>query len=117
MFEQVDQKQVMVTLKRTWVDWIINPPLASNQGGCWKQLIRLVRRLFSAYVNDLTMSVSIDNKILLTIFADVQCRINSRLLTEVSCNPKDFNAITPNSIMPGSLAILQPLEELKSKEI
>ena len=101
----------MIGLRCKSVMWIYNPMLASQMGGAWEWLICSVRRIFSMFINDPTNthSVQVNDEMLRTLISEVQCKMNSRLLTTSSVNPCNFKAIILSSLLQSSLDPAVPL--------
>ena len=78
--------------------WKFNPPCAPHMGGVWERLIRSVKNALKVILNK---QVTRD-EVLVTIFAEIKHLINSRPLTKVSSDPKDYKALTPNHFLIGS---------------
>jgi transposase InsO family protein len=82
-------------LRQRNIDWIFNPPSASNMGGVWERLIRSVRQILRALLKEQT----VDDETLLTVMTHVEAILNSRPLTPCSDDSKDENPLTPNQIL------------------
>ena len=50
-----------------------------------------------------TKGAKLNEEMLLTLFSEMKCIINSRRLTATSISPDDHDAITPNSLLHSSL--------------
>ena len=81
-------------LKRN-VQWVFNPPHASNFGGAWERMIRSTRKIldFTLHLQKLT------DETLQTFLCEVEFILNSRPLTPVSTDPRDQHPLTPNDIL------------------
>ena len=87
--------EVTTEMQRKKVQWILNPPQASNFGGAWERMIRSVRKIldFLIYLQKLT------DETLQTFLCEVEYILNSRPLMPVSADPRDLNPLTPNDIL------------------
>ena len=77
------------------VDWRFNAPTASHHGGAWERMIRTVRKIFNAILNEQTFS----EETLHTLMCEVECIVNNRPLVPVSMDPGDDVPLTPNHIL------------------
>ena len=77
------------------VQWILNPPNASNFGGAWDRMIRSVRKVLDFILHLQKLA----DETLQTLLCEVEYILNSRPLTPVSSDPKDLNPLTPNDIL------------------
>ena len=77
------------------IQWIFNTPTASHMGGVWERQIRTVRKV----LNSLGGQKGLKDKVLNTLFCEVEAIVNSRPITVVSDNPDDMEALTPNHIL------------------
>lgn len=77
------------------VQWIFNPPTGSHHGGTWERCIRTVRKVLNAILNQQIL----DDEGLSTLLVEVESIINSRPITQVSEDPKDLEALTPNHLL------------------
>ena len=77
------------------VQWVFNPPHASNFGGAWERMIRSTRKIldFILHLQRLT------DETLHTFLCEVEFILNSRPLTPVSADPRDQRPLTPNDIL------------------
>ena len=76
------------------VKWIFNP-LYCSQRGVWKSCIRSVRRILSSLLKEQTL----DDESCYTLLCEVESIMNGRLITNISDDPKDFSALTPNQLL------------------
>ena len=82
------------------VNWRFNPPRASHQGGFYEIFFKLFRKIFRSIVGECTLN-EFD---LLTYVVEVERILNNRPITKLPNSPDDWAALTPNSILTGSLA-------------
>ena len=69
-------------------------------------MIRSVRKILAS----LTTEKILNDENLLTLLAEVERILNFRLLTPVSSNPPDMNALTPNALIMGRLESFLPVD-------
>ena len=80
------------------IEWITNPPWASNFGGSWERAIGSVRKILDASLLKLgARYLSMDE--LQTLFQEAASIINNTPLYEISSNPEDPLPITPAHLL------------------
>ena len=113
---EAELKRGLKRLKKKWpfndlafrgVEFRFNPALASHQGGVFESIIRLVRKVMTALMDDKKLHNLTDDG-LETLFREIQLILNGRPLTRVSADPDDLCALTPNSILTGSVDAVFP---------
>ena len=77
------------------IEWRFNAPTASHHGGAWERMIRTVRKIFSALLNE----QSFNEETLHTLMCEAESIINNRPLVPVSMDPGDDMPLTPNHIL------------------
>ena len=82
------------------VTWHFNPPRASHQGGLYEIFFKLFRKIFRSIVSG-SILYEFD---LFTYVTEVERILNNRPITKLPDTPDDWAALTPNSILTGSLA-------------
>jgi len=83
-----NQRSIHEFLRQKNVIWKFNPPAASNHGGVSERVIRSVRKILRALLGENLVS----DEMLRTLMTEVQGIPNSRELTSVSGDPKNFRA-------------------------
>ena len=106
---RLDKRLMTAAMAQNGVDWKLNPPLASHQGGVWESMIRLVRKTMSALQEDKKLR-TLTEKGLETLFREVQLILNSRPITRVSADPNDLRALSPLSILTGCVDPVLPTD-------
>ena len=86
------------------IRWIFNTPLSPHQSGIYESLIKQTKRALKAIVG----SQSLSWNEMSTIFAEVECLINSRPLGYPSNDPNDPQPLTPNHIILGRATATVP---------
>ena len=99
--------QVNDAMMRDGIKWIFNPPAASHQGGVWERAIRTIRKILVRMTNDHIMT----DEQLTTFMTEVERVINDRPITALSADPNDQRALSPSSILLGSLDTNQPFDQ------
>lgn len=79
------------------ISWKFNPPTASHMGGAWERLIRSVKTALTTVLKEQAPR----EEVLLTVLVEIEHSVNSRPLTDVSVDPRDKEAITPNHFLIG----------------
>ena len=82
------------------VKWCFNPPRASHQGGFYEIFFKLFRKIFRSIVGESTLT----EYDLMTYIVEIERILNNRPITKLPNSPNDWAALTPNSILTGSLA-------------
>ena len=90
-----NHQKIDAYLLQNEVQWIFNPPTGSHHGGVWERCIRTVRKVLNAILNQQIL----DDEGLTTLLCEVESIINSRPITQVSEDPKDLEALTPNHLL------------------
>lgn len=95
---KLDNQKIDRFCTKNKIHWSFNPPSAPHMGGAWERLIRSVKVALSSVLSGKITS----EEILLTTLLEIEHAINSRPLTEVSLDPRDREALTPNHFIIGS---------------
>lgn len=90
-----NQQKINEFLLQSQVKWLFNPPTGSHHGGVWERCIRTVRKVMSAVVKEQVL----DDEGLETLMCEVEAIVNGRPLTNVSEDPNDMEALTPNHLL------------------
>ncbi|XP_076246522.1 uncharacterized protein LOC143186698 [Calliopsis andreniformis] len=80
------------------IKWVFNPPDAPHMGGAWERLIRSVKVALNATLRKQVPS----EEVLSTLLVEIEHSVNSRPLTDVSLDPRDEEALTPNHFLIGA---------------
>ena len=72
--------------------WIFNPAGSPHMGGVWESLVKSVKIILQAILKE---EVPRD-EVLATVFAEAEHSVNSRPLTDISVDPQELEALTPN---------------------
>ena len=93
--KDLDQEKITRSMAKQGVEWIFNPPHASNFGGIWERIIRSIRRTLKALCKE---QVSTD-ECLRTLFCEVESIINGRPLTRATDDPESLEPLSPSKIL------------------
>ena len=93
--KQIDQHKIRSKSTQMGVEWSFNPPCASHWGGIWERMIRTIRKVLAAVLNNTRLT----DEILSTVLCEVECIINGRPITKVSSDPNDPTPLSPNHIL------------------
>ena len=93
------------------VEFCFNPLLASHQGRVFESIVCLVRKVITALMDNKRLHglTKYDNG-LETLFREIQLVVSGRSLTRVSADADDLCALTPKSILTGSVDAVFPLD-------
>ena len=94
-----NQQQIHDSLRQKGIEWHFNPPLAPSQGGVWEIMVKSVKRILRLLTNEKIL----DEESLHTFVVEVESILNNRPLTSVSDHPDDLAALTPMSVLTGSI--------------
>lgn len=93
----LDQNKINAFCIQRKISWKFNPPTASHMGGAWERLIRSVKTALTTVLKEQAPR----EEVLLTVLVEIEHSVNSRPLTDVSVDPRDKEAITPNHFLIG----------------
>ena len=96
--------QILRTLARKDIKWKFNPPGAPHFGGIWERLVRSCKKAMIAVLD----GQSLTDDVLLTTVCLVEQTLNARPLTNVSDDPDDLEALTPNHFLMGRANLATP---------
>ena len=86
------------------IGWIFTTPHSPHQGGIYESLITQTKHALKATVGSQSLSWNETS----TIFAEVECLINSRPLGYPSNDPNDPQPLTPNHVILGRASATVP---------
>ena len=84
-------------LKQRSIEWQFNVPTASQHGGAYEREIKTVKKVFHALLNSQNLRLTDEN--LSTLMCEVESILNERPLTEMTSDPTDTEALTPNHVL------------------
>ncbi|XP_071094674.1 uncharacterized protein [Haliotis cracherodii] len=94
---KLNQSKLHSSLLEKGIDWHFNPPTASHHGGIWERMIRSIRKVLNAVVQE--QAIKLDDEGLSTLFCEVEIILNGRPITDVPYHPHDLNPLTPNHLL------------------
>ena len=77
------------------IKWNFNPPTANHMGGAWERMIRSIRRIFCALLQQQTLT----DDVLHTLLVKVEKILNSRPLVPINIDPSADEVLTPNHLL------------------
>ena len=92
---ELNHERIQGALISAGVKWSFNPPAGSHHGGVWERMIRMVRRVLSSVLHQQTL----DDDGLHTVMCEVEAILNDRPITQLSDDPNDLEALTPNHLL------------------
>ena len=110
---QEGQKQIEEFAVLHKVVWKFNTPLSPHQGGLFESMIKQSKNALRIAIGQQTLSWNE----MATVFAEIECLINSRPIGYSSNDPNDLQPLTPNHFILGraSASVPQgPYEETKN---
>ena len=90
--QKLDQSKIVFCVTDYNIEWKFNPPIAPWMGEAWESMVKLAKRALYTIISNRT----IHENLLVTLFCEIEYVLNSRPLVELSDEPNDFQAITPN---------------------
>jgi hypothetical protein len=90
-----NQSRLSNALQLENIKWEFNPPAGSHFGGVWERLIRSMRKILFCLLKE--QNVRLNDESLQTLFCEMEAILNGRPITKCSDDPKDLEALTPNS--------------------
>jgi hypothetical protein len=98
-FERIkcDEAQLKIqhSLRAKEVAWHVNPPLASHSCGIWERMIRSIRRILAAVMNEQV----VDDEAFQTFLIEVERILNDRPLLRNESQPDDLDPLTPSKLL------------------
>ena len=92
---QLNEERIQNFCALTEIKWNFNPSSAPHFGGAWERLVQCTKRTLKAIL----ASRIISKEVLRTALVEAKGILNSRLITHVSSNAGDFEALTPNHFL------------------
>ena len=89
---QVDGNIIRTFCTTHHIEWKLNVPYASHMGRLYERTIRTVRTILTGMLMERSR---LTNAILRTFFCKVDSIVNSRPITKMSDDPKDYVPLTP----------------------
>ncbi|XP_028398996.1 uncharacterized protein LOC114522501 [Dendronephthya gigantea] len=81
--------------------WLFNTPLSPHQGGVFESMVKQTKSALKVIVGQQTLSWNEMS----TVFAEVQCLVNSRPLGYPSDDANDLQPLTPNHFILGRATV------------
>ena len=91
--------QIEEYCKQNEIEWIFQPPLASNFGGVFEREIRTIRKVFNSLLHQFENQIKLSDDLLQTLFCEIENIMNCRPLTAVTNDTDYVEAITPNHLL------------------
>lgn len=91
---------------QTDIKWTFNPPYASHFGGVYERQIRSIRKTLNSIL--LEQNLKLYDEDLLTLMCEVEAVLNNRPISQLSSDPEDLEALTPNHLLLLNAGITYP---------
>ncbi|CAG7827671.1 unnamed protein product, partial [Allacma fusca] len=108
---QALQHAVGSFLAEKQISWHFNPPASPHFGGLWKAGIRSVKFHLRRTVG--TMICTYED--MCTMTSQIEACLNSRPITQMSCDPNDLEALTPGHFLIGDALTSIPEPSLQEE--
>lgn len=118
--QEMNQDKISQHLLKDGCDWIefrFNVPHASHMGGVWERMIRSVRRVLTALLDQ--SGTQLDDELLHTFIVEAESIVNSRPITYVDMtSPDSAEPLTPSQILTlRSKVVLPPPGKFVKEDI
>ena len=110
--KNIDISRIKTHFLKSNIDFLFNPPHASNFGGVWERMILTARRILNVI---LARSSRQSTSALRTVLYEVMAIINSRPLAPTG--PTDLEPITPNQLLTGKRMLVSAPGEFDTEHI
>ena len=97
VIENFDKAKINAFATTHKIVWHFNPPAAPHMGGVWERLVKSVKEVLTATMQDRVLT----DPQFATALTEVESILNNRPLTSASNDVMDFEALTPNHILSG----------------
>ncbi|CAG7667433.1 unnamed protein product, partial [Allacma fusca] len=92
--DELDRNRIKAELTSHKTDWKFIPPRSPHMGGAWERLVQSIKVALRSTLKELHPK----EETLRTLLFEAE-NINSRLITHVSVDPNDMEALTPNHFL------------------
>lgn len=118
MLAELSIEDIKKTVEGCGCTWVTNPPAASHRGGVWERKVGAVKAILRTTLMQLGPR-HLSREELQTFLAEAASTVNSTPLYEVSADPNDPVAITPDMLLTLKTTPYSPpvVESFSSKDI
>ncbi len=95
--ENLDRTKINSFATSHAIAWHFNPPAAPHMGGAWERLVKSVKEVLYATMQDRVLT----DFQFATLLTEVESILNNRPITSASSDVNDLEALTPNHILLG----------------
>lgn len=92
---QLDHNKFYDTLMTQHVKWLFNPPVTAHFWDLCERLIKQVKKILLTMLKQKTL----DDEMLHTALCEVESILYDWLITTISIDPNDLEALTPNHLL------------------
>ena len=93
--DKASQMPIQDQLRKSYIQWHFNPAAASHIGGIWERVIRSIRRILKALLQEQV----VNDEALLTFMVETERILNDRPLVRQENHPDDLDPLTPNKLL------------------
>ena len=90
-----NQAVIHDSLLQRQIEWQFIPPAASHMGGVWERLVKSVKSVLRALLQDKLVK----DEVLTTLMCEVERIMNDRPITPASADSRDAEPLTPSKIL------------------
>ena len=91
----MDEERIQNFCAPKEIEWRFQPPSAPHFGGAWKRLVQCTKKTLKAILAHRTVF----KEVLRAALVEAEGILNSRLVTHVSNDAGDIEALTPNHFL------------------
>ena len=94
-----NRHQIESWCKAQNIEWHFNVPAAPHWGGLWERIVKTCKKILNSMTSEIENKKSLNDESLLTWICEVENIMNSRPITQITCDIDDKEALTPNHLL------------------